>query len=73
MASHIHSNVYEEVRLIEKLEGLKRDYDSRINRLVSLLNEREDEISKLTEQDAFLKEELRRLDRTHRRENLNSE
>ncbi|KAF0548404.1 grip and coiled-coil domain-containing protein 2 [Gigaspora margarita] len=51
----------------------EKDYIMKLKHMAEMLNESEYQVQKLTEQEKFLKEEIRKLDRTEKRQNLNVE
>ncbi|CAG8494919.1 19361_t:CDS:10 [Dentiscutata erythropus] len=51
----------------------EKDYIMKLKHMAEMLNESEYQVQKLMEQEKFLKEEIRKLDRTEKRQNLNVE
>ncbi|CAG8776116.1 4635_t:CDS:2, partial [Dentiscutata heterogama] len=51
----------------------ERDYIMKLKHMAEMLNESEYQVQKLMEQEKFLKEEIRKLDRSEKRQNLNVE
>ncbi|CAG8483646.1 6807_t:CDS:10 [Cetraspora pellucida] len=51
----------------------EKDYVMKLKHMAEMLNESESQVQKLIEQEKFLKEEIRKLDRLEKRQNLNVE
>ncbi|CAG8768223.1 29225_t:CDS:2, partial [Racocetra persica] len=51
----------------------EKDYIMKLKHMAEMLNESESQVQKLLEQEKFLKEEIRKLDRLEKRQNLNVE